>query len=286
MPLAACEPLSRIERARILIAEICRHAWGVATQRRRRTADVVRAEYNDGSWRAVLAAERWRGHESLIGFLADVEPGCRIAKIEGAYVRIDNAEYYRYRGKVLAAVLAPHAPDDELVELGCGWGMNLFSLCVHGGWRQLFGLDISPNAVRVGTEVAGFFGLSDVHFNLLDLTDTSHPGFSVLRGRTVFTYYCLEQLKYSTASIVDSILRAGPRRVIHIEPTTEVLRWWSLADTVSYLYIMRQDYQDNLIRTLERFEARGLVKIIQVERLGYSPTVKHDPALVCWEPRV
>jgi hypothetical protein len=109
------------------------------------------------------------------------------------------------------------------------------------------------------------------------------PG-AELRGKTVFTYYCLEQLKRSIAQVIENIRRAGIRRAIHIEPTTELLDLRRPLDLANYLYIARSDYLDNLLRTLRDFEHRGHLRILAQRRLYYAPTYRHDGTLVVWEP--
>jgi hypothetical protein len=171
----------------------------------------------------------------------------------------------------------------EIVEVGCGPGLNLFSLSLTNRWDRLEGFDISENAIRAAREASQHFGLSHIDFGILDLTNPVSDNFERLRGKTVFTYYCLEQLKYSTRIVIDNLVKAGVRRVIHIEPATELLRLWSPADWLTYLYITRMDYQDNLLHTLEEVERSGLIRIVDKKRLGYAPTCKNDPMLVCWE---
>jgi hypothetical protein len=54
---------------------------------------------------------------------------------------------------------------------------------------------------------------------------------------------------------------------------------------VNYLYIVRQDYQDSLLTTVRHRERSGTLRILGEERLYYAPTIRHDPTLICWEPR-
>jgi hypothetical protein len=199
-------------------------------------------------------------------------------------VRIATNQYYQFRLRTLQEVIAHYAQDArELVELGCGTGLNLFSLFLSGRWERLEGFDISKNGIQAAREAAQHFHLSNIDFGFLDLTDPHDSNLTRLKGKTAFTYYCLEQLKYSTPIVIDNLVKAGIKRVIHIESATELLRLWSPSDLLSYLYITKMDYQDNLLRTLEQVERQGTIRIVDKKRLGYAPTCKNDPMLVCWE---
>src|SRR5437867_1883853 len=282
MTEARGETLRAFDAGKVVWKEILRNALLMILRKVRRDQDEVQAEYDLGYWKAVLDQKRWLYVSDLDEFLNPPTDEMRIAKIDNRYVRIRTQDYYRCRATMLQSVIAEFAgEDEELVELGCGFGQNLFSLLAAKSWKRLIGLEVSEKALEAGKQISRHFHLQDtVHFDRLDLTDGAHDNFKKITGKTVFTYYCLEQLKYSTEPVIANIMRAAPRRVIHIEPTTEMLELWSPKDLASYLYIIRQDYQNNLLRTLRRCERKGEIKIVEVRRLYYAPTIRHDPTLI------
>src|SRR5262249_6583883 len=153
------------------------------------------------------------------------------------------------RREALVEAISRYTPDgSDVLELGCGWGLNLFSLYMERRWPRLAGYDISWNALMAAREAAQHFGIP-IEFDVVDAIDGEASGFAAFRGHTVFTYYALEQLKYETRKVIANVARWGPRRVIHIEPSSEYLRWLSPLDVINRLYIARRDYQDNLLRT-------------------------------------
>lgn len=282
---AEFERLPAWEAYRIITREILADLKAFMLRRVRRGKERVRAEYDAGEWKAILREKRWLKCTSVRDYVAFNDGKLRVAKIHNQLVRVRTDAYYAYRLQILQEVMKEWAGDAvELCELGCGWGLNLFSLSLANRWKRLAGFDISENALQAAREAAEHFGLDNMRFGSLDLTDPRDSGFEELRGKPVFTYHCLEQLKYSTAAIVDNLRRAGVWRVIHFEPTTELLRIWFPMDLANLLYIARQDYQDNLLRTLWAFERRGLIKVLEQKRLYYAPTHRHDNVLVCWEP--
>jgi SAM-dependent methyltransferase len=278
------ETLSSLESYRIIGRETVNNLRDLARYRRRRSADTVSADYDQRNWKEVVEKKPWLKCAELEEYLVPTNQEARVAMIHRRLVRIATNQYYQFRLRTLQEVIAHYAQDaSQLVELGCGTGLNLFSLFLSERWERLEGFDISTNAIQAAREAAQHFHLSNIDFGILDLTDPNDSNLKRLSGKTAFTYYCLEQLKYSTPIVIDNLVKAGIRRVIHIEPATELLRLWSPSDLLSYLYITKMDYQDNLLRTLERVERRGAIRIVDKKRLGYAPTCKNDPMLVCWE---
>jgi SAM-dependent methyltransferase len=277
--------LSWPERYQVLSKEVLTQTFNLAFHRLNRNRAQVMREYEDGRWKQALQSKAWLQAASLEEFLTTSDVRDRVAKLEGRLVRIRTCDYYEFRTRMIQETIAKFAGDvTEIVEVGCGSGQNLLALAQMGRWSRLVGLDLSENGVAAARDAAAHFGLRNVEFGVLDLIRSDDPGFAALEGRTVFSYYCLEQLKYHTPLVIENLLRAGVRRVIHIEPTTELLRPWSVMDWINGAYVTRNDYQNNIIRTVRRFEKQGKVRILRTERLGYAPTPRNDPILLCWEP--
>ena len=285
-PATAGEPLTTPETCRVIARELAESAVRLLLRRRRRHEPLVAAEYDLGDWRRVLSERAWLRHASLDDFLNPENANVRVVKLDDRYVRLRTDAYYDYRRQALCAVMQRLAGDaDELVELGCGFGRNIFTLLAADPGRRVVGLDISPHAIAAATEIAAHFGVKGrTTLDVLDLREAADRSWHYVRGRTIFTYYCLEQLKYAMPPVIDNIVRAAPRRVIHVEPCVETLRLWLPKDLVNYLYILRQDYQNSLLTTLRDRERTGALRIVAEERLYYAPSIRHDPTLICWEP--
>lgn len=270
--------------AKALARELLRTIQALAIPRR--GAARVEAEYDGTYWKSAVEARPWERFASLEEYLTGDDERPRIARVEHRLCRISTRRYYRYRIQVVQQLLREFASDvDELVELGCGTGRNLFSLALDDRWRRLRGYEISPNGIEACRAIADHFGVRHVDVGHIDLTDGRSRGFDEIAGAVVFTYHCLEQLKYSTRQVIENLLAAGCRRVIHIEPVVETLRVTSLSDLACYLRIKSFDYQDRLLQTLRRLERAGRLSIRAVRRLGHSPTPHYGSALICWEPR-
>jgi hypothetical protein len=279
-------PASLLDKTTSYALDAARSLGRLAMRRVKRTADVVNSEYNLTHWQRMLESRSWTTATTIADFLIPPDRTLGLRKVEDRICRIANEDYYSYRARALGELIARHGDEArEIVELGAGYGYNLLSLHLnHPEWK-LRGLDIAPNGVAAGRQIATHFGLSDrLSFDRIDLTNSSDPGYATIRDKVVFTYFCIEQIPYDVRKVVDNIIAGAPRRVVNIEPTTELLDLSSPRDFVSFLYIRSVDYQTELFSTLNDYERQGRVRILARERMPFAPTIHNDGFLYCWEP--
>lgn len=277
---------SRATLARAYTANVARSFGRMALKNRRRTSDVVDSEYNGGTWEKVLVERSWLVARTMEEFLAGKDSTLRLAKVDDQIVRLSTKDYYRYRIGALSELIAKHAGETRsLLELGSGFGYNLFSLSLDPQWTSLRGLDISPNGIEAARQIAKHFNLDDlIRFERIDLTDAGDERFQDVIGSTVFTYFCIEQIPYSVEAVVENILRAKPRRVINIEPATDMLDLRQPRDLASKLYLKSMDYQTRLFSYLDEIEEKGRIRILARERMRFAASVYNDGNLYAWEP--
>jgi hypothetical protein len=280
------KPASRLDLSREYTIDLARSLRRMAFKNVRRTHDVVDSEYNAGEWGRILGDRGWLRAKTLEQFLIGENDASRLAKVDGQIVRITARDYYRYRIGALSELISRHAGGAKsLLELGAGFGSNLFSLSLDPQWNRLRGFDIAPNGIDAGRQIADHFGLSDrVCFDRIDLTDGHDPRFAELAGATVFTYFCIEQIPYAVEAVVENILRAGPARVINIEPAVDMLKLSHPRDLASRVYIESMDYQTRLFKLLDELGKKGRIRILGRERMGFAPTLHNDGLLYAWEP--
>ncbi|MBM7484096.1 hypothetical protein ACVWWI_002585 [Bradyrhizobium sp. USDA 3686] len=277
---------SRLELSRAYAIDIARSLRRIAFKNIRRTHDIVDAEYNAGEWGRILSERAWLREGSLEDFLVGHNDAPRLAKVDGQIVRISTSDYYRYRLGALSQLMSRHAGEaTSLLELGAGFGYNLFSLGLDSRWSRLRGLDIAPNGIEAGRQIAGHFQLDNrISFGRIDLTDPADAAFSELAGATILTYFCIEQIPHAVEAVVDHILKARPARVINIEPAIDILRLSDPRDIASRIYIRSMDYQTRLWTLLDELERKGRIRVITRERMNFAPTLHNDGLLYAWEP--
>lgn len=173
-----------------------------------------------------------------------------------------------------------------IVELGCGYGLNLFSHAATGQFdgSNRLGPDISPVGIATGEMIATHFRLANVGFDTLDLTDASDPNFARLAGNSCFTYFAIEQIPRHVEQALDNILRARSRRVIHVEPTAEMLDLRRPWDWGALAYIRSVDYKSGMFGYLTDLESRGPSRILDAGPQCLFSTIRNDGFIAVWEP--
>jgi len=284
--LGSLSPASLPDRAITYAVDVAKSVYRLILRRMERTQDEVNSEYNLLHWQKILSNKAWLKAKDLPDFLAPPESTERLRKVDNQIIRISAQKYYQYRIGALGDLMARHCGDaKDIVELGTGYGYNLFSLHhSHPDWI-LKGFDISPNGITAGREIADRFAISDkISLDRIDLTDASDPNLAAIAGKVVLTYFCIEQIPYDVRKVIENIIAAKPKRVINIEPTTELLELFRPRDLVSLFYIRSVDYQTQLFTTLNELERQGRIRIIARERMPFAPSINNDGFLYCWEP--
>ena len=284
--LGSISPASLPDRAITYAVDVAKSVYHLILRRMERTQDKVNSEYNLLHWQKILSNKAWIKAKDLPEFLAPPDLNEHLRKVDNQILRISAQKYYQYRIGALGELIARHCGGAKgIVELGTGYGYNLFSLHhSHPDW-SLKGFDISPNGITAGREIADRFGLSDrISLDRTDLTDASDPNLSAIAGEVVLTYFCIEQIPYDVRKVIDNIIAAKPKRVINIEPTTELLDLTHPRDLVSLFYIRSVDYQTHLFTVLNELEREGRIRIIARERMPFAPSINNDGFLYCWEP--
>lgn len=233
----------------------------------------------------MLSNRAWEQFPSLHGFLCERGDGSKIAKIDNQLVRIHAHEYAKFRVEKINEIVSRFVGSETIVELGCGFGLNLFSLYLKNGDRSYAGFDISDNALAIGEQLKDHFGVSTIDFSTIDLTNPDHEAWGELEGKTVFTYHCLEQMPRLAEGILTRLAKARPKLVTHIEPAVGLYNFFTLRDLASFIYIQRRDYSSNLIAIGDRMEASGVIEVVSKERLYYSPEPRYDSTLLVWRPK-
>lgn len=279
------EPLSGREVFAAKAASISRSVARIMVRPVVRDPGKVASEYHGGHWARVLAERQWESTSSLEAFLIGRDQTPIIAKVDGRVCRIKRIEYYRYRIDALAHLVRSSLGDQrDIVELGCGFGYNLFGLALSFPNLRLTGVDISANGIEAARAIARHFGISDrVQFEMLDLTKPDDPNFALLNGRNCFTYFCLEQIPYDVEQVITNILMAKPSRVLHVEPTSED-SGHGKRDWVNYFYVKSMDYQSRLFTVLRELDKARRLHLLRTGRVPFAPTIQNNGFTAIWGP--
>lgn len=239
----------------------------------------VEREYGREKWPAV--AERIRERDDALpqALRRAITPAdhVRPALFGGQVVDVPaSLTSAAYRGWV-AATVARYAQDaDAVVELGAGWGANLFGCYLAGGPRAA--LYVAAEYTEAGRQAAGLLAErdGDLAFEAAAF-DLHQPSLELpeLRRAVVFTAHAVEQVPHLPTSFVPFVASlADEVTVVHFEPIG-----WQLERGPSD-YAEHHDYNRNLWSLLE--DAEVDVVDVQVDVIGVNPT--NPTTLVVWRP--
>lgn len=240
--------LSKLEKIRIYRDVI----YGVLFEKQKRNKRFVETVYENGVYRHLKEIKLW--NLSLDDVLridfSNVDEQDKKIIYEKNYELVRNYRnsiWEKWQDEFYRKISRFIEPDDHIVELGCGYGRNLFVLRKFGIKNKMSGFDISNNAISVAKEINKKFDLG-IDFGVFDYTKKIETD---LEAKTVFTYATLEQVKYGLKNAIENIINAKPKQVIHFETIPELL------DNNFYKIMIklnrhRKDYQTDLLDIIQK----------------------------------
>lgn len=194
---------------------------------------------------------------------------------------------------IMEEIIAACGSDtDCVVELGSGWGRNLFDLWLAGGPREAayIACEITEAGRQCSRRLAALepaldFKVLPFDFRDPDLTDI--PGGK--RKYIVFTVHSIEQIPCIEPAVFQKILGLGPAvEGLHFEP----VGWQFRAETDSSgrngsspAYAEKNDYNRNLWRVLEALANAGQIEILSAKPdvIGINP--ENSTSFIHWRAR-
>lgn len=189
---------------------------------------------------------------------------------------VDNA--------VLLDALTPYMEGvDTVVELGCGYGYNLWELRRHFPEKKFLGGDYSPNAVTLADML--YKDCADLTVEQFNFYDSSFPMLERCARDAkvlVFTRHAIEQLP-SVKQILQTLTQYFDRIVtaVHLEVAFENYGD-SLLDLLRRRYVMMNDYNRDLLGVLK---GRRDIDILRNDPDEYGVNPLNPSATIVWRPR-
>jgi len=205
---------------------------------------------------------------------------------EQIYYSQSNAHFWNFFYSRITEILNEYlAADDTLVELGCGWGRNLFYALQSRLCKKAIGAEYTEEGLMLGKLIGKQFGLpiDFFHFDYYN----PNPNLELLqklKGTVVFTHNSIEQITYLPEETILSLIESRPRAVIHFEPIYEYRNKNTLLHYMWKRYTEINDYNRNLLTVLKMFEEQGRLKITveKVHSLGLNAF--NPGSFIVWEP--
>ena len=235
-----------------------------------RDSSFIDKEYNSGKWNRAFNSIEF---ETLDGNYArkDVDEDI-IVPISDKLMKVPSRDYQEKCKKEFLSFFEKFS-HDSIIELGCGLGGNLFSL-YNSGFNNLTGCDLSINAIR-NLEKYTKMKKIDINFSQCDLNNEIPK--NLINGKVVFTKTCLEQCKHIMTNVLKNIVNGKPKLVINFE-----------VDYDSSKYMVKKyfdacDYQNNLVKELEKLELENKIEILSKQKLMYSGTPVNTLSAIIWK---
>jgi hypothetical protein len=203
---------------------------------------------------------------------------------ENLYYTENSVQLWDYFYSILLKVLAPYlSENDTLVELGCGWGRNLFYAIDMKLCKNAIGGEYTAEGRKLGQLISRQFDLP-VEIKPFDYYDPSNDFMKQLWGNVVFSHNSIEQISILPEETIQSIIRNKPKVVIHFEPVYE----YRNNDTVLH-YLWKKfteinDYNRNLLTVLKKLEKKGKLKILLQDIHAFGLNAFNPGSFIVWEP--
>lgn len=244
-----------------------------------RTSEKVLAEYDKDKYAKLLTY--WLGHEITARELARYGMvGQYPFSIKSKLYLEDWNGIMDIADKVLIDAFKPYISlSDTIIELGAGWGYNLFTL--HNIWpdKKYIGGDISLNAVKLAGKMA--IDYPNCVFETFNFNDDNWAILDNIEGKTIiFTRHAIEQLPTAKWGISQlSRYRDKVAVVIHLEPIYELIPEVNLLDLLRKSYTQANDYNTDLLTAVKESQANILAT--DYDLIGSNPL--NPTSLLVWK---
>ena len=157
-----------------------------------------------------------------------------------------------------------------VLELGCGYGYNLWMLKQHFPSKYFLGGELSTKAIRLAANM--FQNDSEIEVSYLNLYDSIYDCLDRVQPPiTIFTSHAIEQL-HDSAPVFEALMhhREKIMAVFHFEPVYE-LHDTTLIGLMRRRYAEVNDYNLDLLSQLKRRSDHIHVIKIEANLLGLNP---------------
>ena len=202
--------------------------------------------------------------------------------------------------KMREAITAFGPGTRRIVELGSGWGKNLFNLFRFGApfGAEYWGFELTSTGrtlmERVGAECAPTMKIRSSAF---DYYDADFSALAEPLDTCVFTHHSIEQIPQLPQTLIERTLAIpGFKMCLHMEPVGFQFaseKWLSGADQKSLMskidadnrrFAEKRNQNANLYPMLRQMEQAGRIQIYSVKKYFTSHLLANATTLISWGP--
>ena len=203
---------------------------------------------------------------------------------EQIYYAENNDLFWDFFYSEITGILAEYLrPDGTLVELGCGWGRNLFYALRMKLCKNAIGGEFTERGLMLGKLIEKQFDLP-IDFFHFDYYNPAAELEHKLKGAVIFTHNSIEQINCIPEKTILALIKSKPIAVIHLEPIYEHCKENTFLHCLWKRYTELNDYNRNLLTVLKRFEKQGQLKITIEKPHALGLNAFNPCSFIVWEP--
>jgi hypothetical protein len=189
-------------------------------------------------------------------------PAFRDGAFNGAALQV-SAYTYPNMPQFLADFFDEAGPFDTMIELGCGFGQNLFKLHSIGLplTMRYFGGELAESGVALGRTLAALDRRIAVEFFPFDHLAADLSAVRGAENPLIFTCHSLEQVEIVPQSFFAAIAGCAPKvTCVHLEPFGFQIRPMGKTAQVQRKFFEKEKWNANLHSAAEQAERAGIIK--------------------------
>ena len=178
---------------------------------------------------------------------------------------------------------------DAIIELGCGFGQNLFKLYYLGMPKAIhyIGGELAESGLALGRTLASLNSQINIELNHFDHVnpETAFIEKHAFENALIFTCHSLEQVKQVPQVFFDKIAACAKHvTCVHLEPFGFQLPSFSEAARRQRQWIESNDWNINLLEASKMAEDRGIIKRTFLARdIFFSNDEVSPTSLMVWK---
>ena len=211
-------------------------------------------------------------------------PMLRISSMGGKEMTVPFHSSFNF-ADLLVDVFESTGPFDSIVELGCGYGRNLFEIFYRGGLLDVpyYGGEFTASGVELATRLADAtpgMNAKFFHFNHLE------PKLDIDLGKRAFIFTChsIEQVSQIPNEWFEVVSNAADHvRCVHLEPFGFQINISGLASQKHKEFMLEQGWNTNFVDVLKLASKEKIIDIdTAMLEVGLSIDPYNPGSLAIW----
>lgn len=212
--------------------------------------------------------------------------GERIFRLRGQYVRALNDELEFSIGLMVREGILAHwlAPYPQIIEFGCGTGLNLFLLAHRFPEKRYLGCDWARPVGAILRRIACATD-AEVQFCQYNMLTGSGLDDGVFPpGTAVSTVHAMEQLHTTWEPFIRDVVKRRPAVCVHLEPFVELYSTENRFDELAIMFHQKRKYLVGFIPALKAMHERGEVELLECRRVPFGGKFHEAYSIAVWRP--